>query len=386
MKYESIFAHPQNLFPYTVFLSCSYKYADSKKSDTKIEDLSIDEFLDMFPFAQISDKTDKVLSNTRVKEFPLVFFSEKMDGYWYFSNWDINLLQKATGIFTDYNSFQAHIDSLILGSFGIHYEFILQSPYFSRDDNEFYVVRNPMLKENVWKIPMIRASSWKGMLLKTASKVIASLIEKKETSSVAQHFQSVLRIFGTGSEEFREVEEAVRNYMKSEDKHAKGSDGKSSKIDITSKLAKYALYELGINLEFSFDGKSIKEQVWEHLEKDIESFSTKRGRGIFYPTYFNRLNLEIINPHNRKTKAGSQPIYFEVVQEGTGGIFQFIYIPYDGIMLSPKKLKKQVQDDCEFMQILIENLLEERGIGSKRKYGWGRACMVDKSKMCFMNL
>ena len=65
MKYESIFAHPQNLFPYTVFLSCSYKYADSKKSDTKIEDLSIDEFLDMFPFAQISDKTDKVLSKTR---------------------------------------------------------------------------------------------------------------------------------------------------------------------------------------------------------------------------------------------------------------------------------------------------------------------------------
>ena len=85
------------------------------------------------------------------------------------------------------------------------------------------------------------------------------------------------------------------------------------------------------------------------------------------------MNLEIINPHNRKTKAGSQPIYFEVVPEGTGGIFQFIYIPYDGIMLSPKKLKKQVQDDCEFMQILIENLLEERGIGSKRKYGWGRA-------------
>ena len=106
---------------------------------------------------------------------------------------------------------------------------------------------------------MIRASSWKGMLLKTATEVIASLIEKKETSSVAQHFQSVLRIFGTGSEEFREVEEAVRNYMKSEDKHAKGSDGKSSKIDITSKLAKYALYELGINLEFS-SMVNIKEQ------------------------------------------------------------------------------------------------------------------------------
>ena len=339
----------------------------------------------MFPFASLRDKQDNVLKRTKVKEFPLAFFKKEVDGFWYFIK-DIDIAQKSSGISINYDTFQDYIKSLLPGSFGLQYRFILQSPYFSHDDDEFYIIDNPVLKEKMWKVPMVRGSAWKGMLLKATSKKMIELTEKDEVNNVIQYFQSALRIFGTGSEEFRIVEEAVSKYMKSEDKAENHIDRESCKIDITSKLAKYALEELGINLKFSNGGKSIKEQIWEYIKKDIKLFRTKRGRGIFYPTYFNRLNLEVINPHNRNTKAGTQPIYFEVVPEGTEGILQFIYIPHDGITLSPGELNNQVQDDYKFIQALIKDVLEEQGIGSKSKYGWGRAFIVEKDSRCYSNM
>ena len=65
---------------------------------------------------------------------------------------------------------------------------------------------------------MVRGSAWKGMLLKVASKKLVELIENDKTSDAVQYFQSVLRIFGTGSEEFRKVEEAISNHIKSKGK------------------------------------------------------------------------------------------------------------------------------------------------------------------------
>ncbi len=383
MKYEVIYDCPRDLLPYVFFLKYSYKYAGSENSNKKIENLTKEEFLGMFPFAKISNKKDKIFEKT--KEFPLSFFKKKTDGFWHcFEN--INVVQKTSGIFVNYNTFQDYIKSLIPGSFGLQYRFILQSPYFSHDDDEFYIIDNPVVKEKVWKVPMVRGSAWKGMLLKVASKKLVELIENDKTSDAVQYFQSVLRIFGTGSEEFRKVEEAISNHIKSKGKTENQIDSGPYEIDITSKLAKYALYELGINLEFSNGGKSIKEQIWEYIKNDIKSFSTKSGRGIFYPTYFDRLNLEVINPHNRNTKAGTLPIYFEVVPEGTEGIFQFIYIPHDGITLPLKELYKQMQDDYKFIKTLIKDVLEEQGIGSKSKYGWGKASIVEKDSMCYLNM
>ena len=111
----------------------------------------------------------------------------------------------------------------------------------------------------------------------------------------------------------------------------------------------------------------------------------KKGRGVFYPTYFNRLSLEVINPHKRETKAGTQPIYFEVVPEGTEGIFQFMYIPHDAISLPMKVMKKQAEVDRIFLEGLITDVLEESGIGSKTKYGWGRA-NIKKIVFCIISI
>ena len=105
------------------------------------------------------------------------------------------------------------------------------------------------------------------MPLKAASRKLEDYIENGETQKAVEHFQSALRIFGTGSDDFRKVVESAEKYMKNEDK-----DEEQFQLE----LARYALNELGINLEFSFNGKSIKSQIWEHIREQIEFLCEKR--------------------------------------------------------------------------------------------------------------
>ena len=70
--------------------------------------------------------------------------------------------------------------------------------------------------------------------------------------------------------------------------------------------------------------KYLKEK--KYIGKKIES---RRGRTQTYPTYFDRIDLEIINPHDRKTKAGTVPIQIESVPEDTDGTLNLFYYPFD---------------------------------------------------------
>ena len=56
------------------------------------------------------------------------------------------------------------LDSLPAGSFLIHFTFNLQKPYLSKDDNDFHIIDNPLAREKVFRWPMVRPSSWKGVL------------------------------------------------------------------------------------------------------------------------------------------------------------------------------------------------------------------------------
>ena len=53
---------------------------------------------------------------------------------------------------------------LPFGSFCIQFKFNLLKPFISRDDNQFYIVDNPIVREKVFRYPMVRATAWKGSL------------------------------------------------------------------------------------------------------------------------------------------------------------------------------------------------------------------------------
>ncbi|QCT94969.1 hypothetical protein FE773_07130 [Caminibacter mediatlanticus TB-2] len=239
------------------------------------------------------------------------------------------------------------IQKSIPNSFGIEVTLKLTAPLYSKDDDEFYIISNPMLKDKAFKVPMIRGSSIKGALLHNAIEIL------KEEVNI-ENLKSFFRIFGVGNDTFRAI-------------------FKKEGIDI-NQLQLFLAFEIGIN-----PNESLKEAFERYKQSKAQ-----KGRAIFYPIYFDKLSLEVINPHNRKTKAGTNPIYYEVVPKGCKSTLQIIYIPFDAILEDDKKIQKEAKKDLEFLTKCIEKL-SQNGLGAKTKLGWGRFDILDEDKKVCLN-
>ena len=97
-----------------------------------------------------------------------------------------------------------------------------------------------------------------------------------------------------------------------------------------------------------------------------------QGALVFYPTWFDKIGFEVINPHSRERRAGTQPIYYEVVPPGAKGTLYLLYAPWAG-------MKPYVNPE-EFLSTLleaVETLLANYGISAKRTAGWGTAKIIE---------
>jgi len=58
------------------------------------------------------------------------------------------------------------VDLTILppGSWFLQFTFTLAKPYISKDDNPFYIIDNPIVRDKAFHSPMVRPTSWKGNL------------------------------------------------------------------------------------------------------------------------------------------------------------------------------------------------------------------------------
>jgi CRISPR-associated protein Cmr2 len=90
----------------------------------------------------------------------------------------------------------------------------------------------------------------------------------------------------------------------------------------------------------------------------------QRGTLAFYPTWFSRVGFEVINPHNRTRRAGTQPIYYEVVPAGAEGALRVLYAPLPG---------KEGGDALGHLIDAVDALLVTYGFSAKRTVGWGTA-------------
>ncbi len=293
---------------------------------------------------------------------------------------DIQKIKKISGIYENPQNLQNYINKLPKHSFAIWVKCKLEAPYFSKDDNEFYIIQNPIIKESNFKVPMVRGSSWKGALA-SAFKVLI----KEENNNKREKIDSFLRIFGAGSESIK----AIESYIFDNNKNLK---------KVKEGLLKFILFELGLKVDSNLikeinsvenkDGiiNIIKNKLSKKLENIQQNFPAKllthKGRAIFYPTYFDRLSLEIINPHDRRKRAGTNPIHYEVVPKGGEGIFQLIYIPFDGILQKDDEIKNEAKQDLEFLKECIKKAFKN-GIGAKTKLGWGRADIKDEDIQVF---
>lgn len=240
------------------------------------------------------------------------------------------------------------------GSWAAQVYFTLRKPYISRDDVDFYIIDNPVKKEWVFKVPYVAPSQWKGAL---RAAMIRELVSKLESGKISEEkfLEERLRsyrLFGNekdGTEEFLNRILALHHIgPMPEDEDKKAEWKKKLKKEI-----------LSVGKEFE---KKLREN--RYFIGNVEGY---QGYLYFFPTYFKRIGLEVINPHNRDTGTGKQPIYFECVPANTSGAFTLLYVPMDGAD------EAIAEADLKAVACGARAMLTEYGFGAKTSSGYGVA-------------
>lgn len=185
-----------------------------------------------------------------------------------------------------------NINLLPVNSFFVQFEFKLKKPFYSKDDEQFYIIDYPISKESVFKVPMVRPSGWAGALKNAVIKI----------SDEEKYKNSVDRLFGYVSDK----------------------------------------------------------------END-----NKKGFLMLFPTYFDNIKFEIINPHDRETKAGKNPIFYEVVPAKSTGSFSLLYVPFYVSDDEKPHDNENMAFDINLISKGLKDMFLIHGFGAKTSSGFG---------------
>ena len=258
-------------------------------------------------------------------------------------------------------------------SFALELRFELSRPYLSRDDDAFYIIDNPVRKDKVFKVPFVAPTSWKGCLRAAATQglleAFAGLLPAEPPADEAEREVLLQKLWG----------ERVRRVM------LFGNEKQNDADFLNGWLAPRLFPERPGESEEE-RRKWLKKQA-EELGKDFEVYliehgyrtekiEGRRGRLFCFPTFFNQIGLEMINPHDRARRVGKNPILFECVPAGAMGTFRLLYVPYDfpgEVTPSEAKLRQQVMADLPLVAEAVHDLLLVYGFGAKTSSGFGAA-------------
>ncbi|MER3543445.1 MAG: CRISPR-associated protein [Chloroflexota bacterium] len=236
------------------------------------------------------------------------------------------------------------LDSLPPGSWFLQFTFTLAKPWISKDDDPFYVAEsvNPVRKDKVFKVPVMSAAAWKGLLRWT---LMHTRLTLKKDSLTPERFAQ---------------ERFVQPLLFGDEKGE----------------------ESGGTKDFAAYLDSLKPQARPEYERLLRAYYGLKsddplphhsGRLMFYPTFFDGIDVEVINPHSRETRAGTHPIYLECVPAGATGTFSLLYVPFDLIGRSEDEIKKQAGEDLQRVAEGLQAMFLTYGFSAKRTSGYGVA-------------
>jgi CRISPR-associated protein Cmr2 len=232
-----------------------------------------------------------------------------------------------------------------IGSWFLQFTFTLAKPWMSKDDDPFYVAEsvNPVRKDKVFKVPTMSAASWKGLLRWTAMHLRLALKkdELNDEDFATERFRQTL-LFG---------------------------DEKGEEPGQTKDFAAY-LDSLKPSATDLYRRKVKECFLGDPNAKDMPHHS---GRLSFYPTFFDLIDVEVINPHSRKTKAGRHPIYLECVPAGAKGAFSLLYVPLDLMDRPEEEVRNQAKEDWGLVAQCVSAMTLTYGFSAKRTSGYGTA-------------
>lgn len=231
------------------------------------------------------------------------------------------------------------LDRLPSLSFMLRVPFKLRKPYLSKDDRAFHLLDNPVRKDKVFQTPMVASTSWKGAL---HSAMLQKLVEWWSGLDEPQRSDRIHR------KRFVAWRTGIARLF-----------GTEKGVEIDSPDFESYLDNPGdSHLAYWY-----RRYVRRHLSK-TGFFS---GRLYFYPTFFDQLGLEVINPHDRKKGTGKNPILIESVPIGATGDFILLYVPFGTVQAS------QVAEDLSLVAEGVQAMLTVYGFGAKTSSGFGVA-------------
>jgi len=112
-------------------------------------------------------------------------------------------------------------------------------------------------------------------------------------------------------------------------------------------------------------------RIFGNERKNNESF--RQGRLHFFPSFFDKVDYEIINPHDRKTRTGTVPILIESIPSGANSEFSLLYVPFDLTGKEKEEFLRQMLEDLKVIAEGIEAMFTVYGFGAKTSSGYGIA-------------
>jgi len=210
-------------------------------------------------------------------------------------------------------------------SFALELRFQLARPYLSQDDDAFYIIDNPVRKDKVFKVPFVAPSSWKGSLRAVATRrlldVFSGLLRDKPPDEEGRQkllqklwAERARRVMLFGNEKQNDAD-FLNRWLAPRLSVAPPEEGEKERRKWLKKQAEKL-------------GKDFEAYLIKHGYR-TEKIEGRQGRLFFFPTFFDKIGLEIINPHDRERRVGKNPILFECVPAGATGTFRLLYVPYD---------------------------------------------------------
>jgi CRISPR-associated protein Cmr2 len=267
----------------------------------------------------------------------------------------------------------AFLDQSPVYAVALQLEFKLMTAFLSKDDDAFYIHDNPVRKEKVFRLPFMPGAGWKGCLRAADGDSFIEEIKQKidgfpenpdienlDLSLIWSSRARRIRVFGNENN-------VLANYFNSKLsamllKKLKRHAGKTNRFEKD-------------RLQSEFNGYLVKNGY------RTEKVEGSAGGLHCLPTYFTRLGLEVINPHDRQRRVGTHPIYFESVPPDTTGSFGFFYLnaPYGDrdresmpeTTQENKSYLSQLADDIEVLGNAVSTMFIEKGFGAKTSSGFG---------------
>ncbi|MGQ9631547.1 MAG: RAMP superfamily CRISPR-associated protein [bacterium] len=139
----------------------------------------------------------------------------------------------------------------------------------------------------------------------------------------------------------------------------------SSWKGIMRKVVRIAIQDRGLPEETLDDLFGNEGDLSENYE------NAKQGELFFYPTFFDKIDLDVINPHGRKTRSGKNPILIEMAPPGAAGVFSLLYCPFSLIEASDSELNERLSQILPLLATSIREMMTDYGFSAKRTKGYG---------------